>query len=130
MRLSGTRRKSPLAPGSGIMWVADGHEKPTGYGDAAAVGGDPVHRGTTPGAGLRVVGRGGLGVRPRCNPAGDWSGPARGASQRTLPRGRTLAGRRVHRDRRLDTPAVRSITLRECERTRPAVLSARLPRET
>src|SRR4051794_39408225 len=35
-----------------------------------------------------------------------------GAPQRTLPRGSTLAWRRVHRDRRLGTPPVRSITLR------------------
>ena len=39
--------------------------------------------------------------------------PARRASQRTLPRGRTTTRRRLHRDRRPDAPAVRSVTLTE-----------------
>src|SRR5512133_3492535 len=78
--------------------------------------------GADPGIGLQVVGLGGLGVRPRGYPAGDTADPAWRASQRPLPRGRTLAWRRVHRDRRLGTLAVGNITLRERERTRPAFL--------
>src|SRR5215212_7177305 len=91
----------------------DVYEKPARYGAAAVVGCHHAHRRADPGASLQVMGRGELGVWPRGDRAGDSSGPARRASQRTLPRGRTLAGRHVHRDRRLDTPAVRSIALRE-----------------
>jgi hypothetical protein len=108
--------------------VTNVYEKPTRYGTAAVVRRHPVHRGADPGTGLQVVGLGGLGVRPRGYPAGDTADPAWRAAQRPLPRGRTLAWRRVHRDRRLGTLAVGNITLRERERTRPAFLLNQLPR--
>jgi hypothetical protein len=60
------------------------------------------------GADRQIVGRGESGVRLRGDPAGDSSGRARRESQRTHHWDRALAGWRVHRERGLDTPSVRS----------------------
>jgi hypothetical protein len=60
---------------------------------------------------FRSWGVGSMVFGPRGYRAGDSTGSARRASQRTLPWGWTLAWRYVHRDRGLGTPAVRSGTL-------------------
>jgi heme-degrading monooxygenase HmoA len=101
----------------GIVQEANGYKKPTRYGDAAVGGRHVADRWADPGAGLQVVGRGEPGVRPRGDRAGDTAGPARRTSQRTLPRDRALARRRVHRDRGLGTLAVRRGTLAYGART-------------
>lgn len=88
------------------------HGELKGFEGVVVVGGALAHRRPGLGVRLQVVGGGGLGVRPRGNPAGDRQHPVQPGPRRSLRRHRARARRRVHGYRRRRSPALRSGTLR------------------
>lgn len=84
---------------------------PSGTGMLRLVAAILLIGGADPGHNLQVVGLGEHGIRSRGDRARNSAGKARRIPRRMFHWGRTLAGRRVYRDRGLGTPLVRSGTL-------------------